>query len=672
LEIRKEDIDERIAAALMDERAEDLYEHAPCGYLSTLPNGLIVKINATMLQWMGLERQEVLLKKRLQDLLSIGGKMFYETHHAPLMQMQGFVNELSYDLTPRAGGILPVLINSVQLKDDAGMPLLNRITVFNITDRRKYELELLNAKKKAEEAARAKASFLSTVSHEFRTPMNAIIGIADLLQKTNLSDQQSHYVDILKFSSENLLNLINDILDFSKIEAGKIKLEEGPFDLRILLQNTLGSLSFKAQEKGLALSLSFEEAVPDFVYGDAGKLGQVLTNLLGNALKFTEQGTVRLQVNVLAQGGEMAELEFRVKDTGIGIAPDQHQRIFEEFTQGSQEITTKYGGTGLGLSISQRLLKLFGSRLFLKSQPGQGSEFYFTLELPLVRRETARLEAAQPLPARAGSLQGLRLLLAEDNAINIMVVAEYLTEWGVTYDVASNGKEALALVQQHTYDLVLMDLQMPLLNGYEAATAIRSLEGEQYQNLPIIAFTASARADYQERILDAGINDMIGKPFRPKDLYALLVRYGPATVLCEPAATAKGEAVATPQPPVAEDRGIETDGATISLQQYRQITRSNRQSLQKLILLTIKHFQEYKSAFDAALLSRDTNQMGELAHKIKLTLHVLEAEQISEAISSSRDLLQTATSQELRNASSSIRQALDCAIVELKMHLQKL
>jgi signal transduction histidine kinase/CheY-like chemotaxis protein len=672
LEIRKEDIDERIAAALMDERAEDLYEYAPCGYLSTLPNGLIVKINATMLQWMGLERQEVLLKKRLQDLLSIGGKMFYETHHAPLMQMQGFVNELSYDLTPRAGGILPVLINSVQIKDNAGMPLLNRITVFNITDRRKYELELLNAKKKAEEAARAKASFLSTVSHEFRTPMNAIIGIADLLQKTNLSDQQAHYVDILKFSSENLLNLINDILDFSKIEAGKIKLEEGPFDLRLLLQNTLGSLSFKAQEKGLALSLSFEEAVPGFVYGDAGKLGQVLTNLLGNALKFTEQGEVRLQVKPLAQGGEMAELEFRVMDTGIGIAPDQHQRIFEEFTQGSQEITTKYGGTGLGLSISQRLLKLFGSRLFLKSQPGQGSEFYFSLQLPLVPRETAKLEAAEPLPARAGSLQGLRLLLAEDNAINVMVVAEYLTEWGVAYDVASNGKEALALVQQQTYDLVLMDLQMPLLDGYEAATAIRSLEGERYQSLPIVAFTASARADYQERILKAGITDMIGKPFRQKDLYALLVRYGPATVLGEPAATAKGEAVAAPQPPASEDRGVETDGASISLQQYRQITRSNRQSLQKLILLTIKHFQEYKSSFDAALLSRDTNQMGELAHKIKLTLHVLEAEQISEAISSSRDLLLTATSQELRNASSQIRQALDCAIVELKMHLQKL
>ncbi|EMR03260.1 PAS domain-containing hybrid sensor histidine kinase/response regulator [Cesiribacter andamanensis] len=669
MKLNREDIDSQLSAALIQESAEDLYERAPCGYLSTLPNGLIVKINSTLLGWLGWERQEVLYEKKLQDFFAIGGRIFYETHHAPLLKMQGFVNELTYDLQLRQGGVLPVLLNSIQLKDTEGAPLLNRITVFNITDRRKYERELLQAKKKAEEAAKVKAAFLSTVSHEFRTPMNAIIGIADLLHKTPLSQKQAHFVEVLKFSSENLLNLINDILDFSKIESGRMVLEERHFNLPLLLHSILSGFQYKADEKGLQLGISLDPQLPRFVYGDSVKLGQVLTNLLGNAIKFTERGWVRLQVQVLEQTAAMARLQVQVSDSGIGIPKEQHERIFEEFTQASPEINVKYGGTGLGLPICQRLLQLFGSKLSLRSQPGEGAAFFFTLELPIGLAEAAtRLQAEQgadPAQASTPSLQQVRLLLAEDNEINVLVVSEYLDEWGVQYDVVADGQQAVALATQKEYDLVLMDLQMPVMDGYQAAAAIRALPGGRYARLPIIAFTASAKFDYKQRIVEAGITELLGKPFRPEELHRLIAHYAVLKPIAQqPPAT-------EPQPSAAAPQDEPADGGAISLRQYKQITRDNQESLIKLILLTITHFEDYKKGFAEAILTRDTDKIAALAHKIKMTLQMLEADQLAEHIRSSRALLATAAERELHRANRRIQEALDCAIVELKMHLHK-
>lgn len=660
----RQNIDSHIPSALIEESVEDLYENAPCGYLSTLPNGLIVKINSTLLKWLGYERQEVLQRKKLQEFFSIGGKIFYESHHAPLLKMQGFVNELNYDLLTQKGGVLPVLLNTVQLKDAAGLPLLNRITVFNITDRKKYELELLHAKKKAEEASRAKAAFLSTVSHEFRTPMNAIIGIAGLLNKTSLSEQQSHYVNMLKVSSENLLNLINDILDFSKIESGHITLEERHFDLKLLLNSILSGFEYKAEEKGLQLEIALDPEMPRIVYGDAVKLGQVITNLLGNAIKFTEKGVVRLQTQVLEQTGTTAKLLLKVSDTGIGISKDMHGRIFEEFTQASPEINLKYGGTGLGLSICQRLLQLFGSTLTLSSQPGVGSEFSFTLELPLGLEEAVERLQAELLPTNSHSLQGVRLLLAEDNEVNVMVVTEYLNEWGVQYDVASDGQQAVHFVEQNKYDLVLMDLQMPILDGYQATSAIRALKGEQYKQLPIIAFTASARFDYKQRVVEAGITDLLGKPFRPEGLYKLIAHYTNSRV------SQWQESDISEKAPITEEikKGA-ADKDPVSLRQYKQITRDNQKSLKKLLLLTIQHFQVYKEEFADAILSRDSSKMSDLAHKIKLILHLLEASQLSECVDSSRLLLSTSTQEQLEQTNHRIQEAFDRAINALEKYL---
>ncbi|WP_224996067.1 PAS domain-containing hybrid sensor histidine kinase/response regulator [Cesiribacter sp. SM1] len=662
----KNDGDKYIAAALIEDSAEDLYENAPCGYLSTLPNGLIVKINSTLLKWIGYERHEVLFEKKLQDFVSIGGRIFYETHHTPLLKMQGFVNELNYELLQKKGGSLPVLLNAVQVKDSAGNPVLNRATIFNITDRKKYEVELLQAKKRAEEAVKVKAAFLSTVSHEFRTPMNAIIGIANLLQRTALTPQQAQYIDVLKFSSENLLNLINDILDFSKIESGKIALEEKIFNINHLLYSILHGLQFKAEEKGLQLNLQLDDNIPPNLYGDPVKLGQVVTNLLGNAIKFTEQGSVSLQLQLLERNKNTVVLSVVVKDTGIGISEDKQEKIFEEFAQASPEIGIKYGGTGLGLAICQRLLQLFGTKLSVKSSLGGGSEFFFILQLPIGREAAAEDLTGSSAPAAKQALDGVRLLLAEDNAINVMVVTEYLKEWGVLYDLASDGNEAVALARRNTYDIVLMDLQMPGLDGYGASIAIRALKEKDCSKLPIIAFTASAKFDFKERIEAAGITGLLSKPFKPEALYAAIVRYGAKKTGAE-----AGGLVATPVPEAHQPhQHTQQPGEVVSLRQYQSITRSNSATFKKLLLLTINHFQDYKKCFSEALLSRDAEKMGELAHKIKMSLQLLEAKELEHAISISRSLLVSADINRLRQANAHLVESFERAIAALKKHVQ--
>ncbi|AHM59646.1 sensor protein [Flammeovirgaceae bacterium 311] len=663
----KHNVDKNITAALIEESAEELYDNAPCGYLSTLPNGLIIKANSTFLNWIGYERQEVLSEKKLQNFFAIGGKIFYETHHAPLLKMQGFVNELNYELLQKKGGGLPVLINAVQVKDKAGVPVLIRVTVFNITDRKKYELELLHAKKKAEEAVKVKAAFLSTVSHEFRTPMNAIIGIANLLQRTELSPQQAQYIEVLKFSSENLLDLINDILDFSKIESGKISLEEKYFNINHLLHSIVHGLHFKAEEKGLQLYLHLDDEMPPYVFGDPVKLGQVITNLLGNALKFTEQGTVSLHLQLLEQQGQIVRFLLMVKDTGIGISADKQEKIFEEFAQASPEIGLKYGGSGLGLAISQRLLHLFGSKLNVKSKAGVGSEFYFNLELPFGREEAADIPIERSVAEGNRTVRGVRLLLAEDNAINVMVVTEYLDEWGVLYDVATDGAQAVEQVEQNTYDLVLMDLQMPVLDGYRASLAIRSLKNKDCSNIPIIAFTASARFDYKDRIVEAGITDLLSKPFRPEDLFNVIVRYGAPS----PAVSGGTHQAAVFNNLYSPEQAPENHKPIISLQQYLHITKGNSATLEKLLQLTIQHFQDYKKNYTEAMLGRDAGKMAEITHKIKMTIKLLEAEELEHAIQICRSIVLTADTRQLRQAILHLEKSFDQAIAVLKKHHQK-
>jgi signal transduction histidine kinase len=376
----------RVDEKLLEESAEELYEQAPCGYLSTLPDGTIVRVNRTLLDWVAQSRDELLERRKFQDLLTVPGRIYYETHLGPLLRMQGFASEIAFELGCGESSPTPVLVTAVQKRDDQGEPLFTRFTVFKATERRKYERELLVERKRAERADRRKAELLAMIGHDMRTPLNAIGGAVQLLELLSPTPQQLKYLRVLHSSSAALLRLANQILDFSRIEAGQLVVESERFDPRVLIRDIADSLLGQAEQKGLALRTEIEERIPPALVGDSGKIQQVLVNIMANAVKFTETGSVTLSARVLGIDDASALLEFSVADTGIGIPAERLEAIFEEFTQADAEIGKKYGGTGLGLTISRRLAALLGGVLEVESEVGRGSTFRFQVRLAGVNR----------------------------------------------------------------------------------------------------------------------------------------------------------------------------------------------------------------------------------------------------------------------------------------------
>ena len=371
--------------ALAEESAEELYEQAPCGYLSTLPDGTIVRLNQTFAAWTGKPPHDLLERCRFQDLLTVPGRIYYETHWAPLLRMQGFISEIAFELQVGSRSPIPILASAVQKRDASGEPLFNRITVFNATERRRYERELLLERRRAERADRAKADLLAMIGHDMRSPLSAIATAVQLLAGEPPADRRERCMRVLQSSSSALLALANQILEYSRIEAGQAVVADGPFETRALIRDAADSLSGQAEQKGIALRTEIDPLVPAVLSGDAGKIRQVLSNLGGNAVKFTERGSVTLSMRALEIHAERATVEIAVQDTGIGIPPDRLDAVFEEFTQAGPEIGKSYGGTGLGLTISRRLAEMLDGALSAESEPGKGATFRFRLPLRIPR-----------------------------------------------------------------------------------------------------------------------------------------------------------------------------------------------------------------------------------------------------------------------------------------------
>jgi PAS domain S-box-containing protein len=365
---------------LLEETAEELYEQAPCGYLSALPDGTIVRVNHRVMTMVGRPSSELVGRIRLQELLTRGGRIYYETHISPLLHMQGHVDAIALDLRGLKGPV-PVLLNAVLRRDDAGDPLGIRATLLDVTERRRYEREILAARNDAEEASRVKSELVSMVSHDIRTPLAAVMNVGELLQTTELSEDQAKLVHILKSSTNNLLRLIDNALDLGKLEAGRMSLEMKLLDLRQLVESLVEELRTEAERKGLALHVLLDPNLPTGSIGDPIKLGRIISNLLGNAIKFTEQGGVHISVSLVQSEIKHVTVLFEIRDTGIGISKNQLGRIFDDFTQGSEEIGSRYGGSGLGLGICKKFLGLYGSKLQVESEPGSGSRFWFELKL---------------------------------------------------------------------------------------------------------------------------------------------------------------------------------------------------------------------------------------------------------------------------------------------------
>ena len=466
-------------------------------------------INRAFEEFFGIRRGDY-LGKTVFDLLTPEGARFHDARDRELLE---HVSSQHYEAKiPRIGGVDRdgIYFKATLTRSDGGISGLVG-TISDITQRKAWERKAVQAKEAAEAASRAKSEFLANMSHEIRTPMNGILGMVELALETDLSDTQREYLGVVRTSTEALLTVINDILDFSKIEAGKLRIETAPFELRGMVTLALRTLIRRAHDKGLELACHVDPAVPDFVSGDAGRLRQILLNLVGNAIKFTERGEVVVRIE---PGGEANAIRFSVRDTGIGIPADKLATIFDAFEQEDSSTTRRFGGTGLGLSISQRLVGMMGGRISVDSTLGLGSDFAFTIALPAIPEPVPR---AQPLPR----LDGLRVLVVDDSAINRTILCEMLAGWGIATDQVASGTAALAAVAaaDPPFDLAVVDAMMPEIDGFETS---RSIAAGPAERRPVVIMASSAGLIEHEAWQSAGVAAYLPKPVAQADLFAAI------------------------------------------------------------------------------------------------------------------------------------------------------
>jgi PAS domain S-box-containing protein len=529
----------------------------------------------------------------------------------------------------RNGERFHVQVVKVPLRDEAGRPLGIQGIFWDVTERVRAEEQLRHAKEAAESANRAKNEFLATVSHEIRTPMNGILGMTDLLLAAEGNARQREYLGLVKVSAESLLAIINDLLDFSKIEAGRLELDATPFRLRASLNDVMRALSVRAAEKELHVTWHVEPSVPDDLIGDRGRLAQVLVNLVGNAIKFTERGAVALHVRVdkdaRSQGDretkvELVSLAFDVRDTGIGIPADKLTAIFEPFVQADSSTTRKYGGTGLGLAIVRRLVSLMDGTLSVESELGRGSAFRFTIRFqgadssgreraPNVQERPTRVTRVDetPLCLHARAPRRLHVLVAEDNPVNQTLVRRLLEAWGHSVVVVTDGARAADAVENERFDVVLMDLRMPGVDGFAGVARIREAKRKGGGRLPVVAVTAQAMKGDRERCLEAGFDGYVTKPIRPGELKRALDTLAPDI-------DAASRSAPEPAPPAA------TDGAglpALDRHQFLSTCQHDADRQQEIKGLFRAEVPRWSRQLSEALARRDARELEEAGHTIK-------------------------------------------------------
>lgn len=595
-----------------EEKYRGILENLELGIMEVDNNETIISVNQRFCDMLGYAKPEKIIGKRTIDILLPEGKAI-DILRINEERKSGKSGVYEFSIRNVYGNTIPLLISGAPIYDENGQIIGSIGLHMDMTQQKEFEHELEEAKLKAEASSKSKEVFLAHMSHEIRTPMNAIIGMAGLLSQSNLSSKQKVYLDAIRTSSNNLLNIINDILDFSKIEAGKLTLETVGFQPDLLIKNTIGSISHLAAGKSILINVQLEKNVPKILLGDPLRINQILINLLSNAIKFTPEGRVSLSASYTDKNN----LILSVTDTGIGIDEEKLQVIFESFTQADNSISRKFGGTGLGLTITRQLTELMGGSITVDSKIGMGTTFKVTIPLNKGNDDDVPISTKTSL----GNLQklvGLKILLVEDNTLNQFLATTVLESKGLQVDIADNGTAAINKLKNHTFDLILMDIQMPIMGGLEATQIIRNELGI---TTPIIALTAKAIKGDEQMYLEAGMDGYLSKPFEPEQLV-----------------NAVANIIQLPDQIEIETNKIGSiTNSNYNLDKIKGIAAGNGEFERKMVTLFVTNTPNLLKELTIGLADKDFDKVYNVVHQLKPSIDLFQIESLTQIIRNIED-----------------------------------